>query len=326
MALDRALAINPDYAEAHHYKAYLQLLTGDFDKGWREHEWRWLTGDMKPHGFKGPLWDGKNLAGRTILLHCEQGLGDSIQFIRYARMVKEKGGRVLLSCPSALARLFTGMEGVDEIFPDVRTLPGYDCHAPLLSLPLHFATTPDTIPAAVPYLRAEAAQVHVWRDRLAPLPGLRVGVAWRGNPIHKNDRNRSMAPALFSGFLDLDSIAVVSLQKDGNADEIAALGARGPFLDAGPMLDDLADTAALMTNLDLVVTVDTSVCHLAGALGVPVWTLLPFAPDWRWLLAREHDSPWYPTMRLFRQPAPDDWQSVTARVRAALGDLIEDEK
>jgi hypothetical protein len=251
-------------------------------------------------------------------LHCEQGLGDNIQCVRFARLVKEKHGTVLLSCPPSLARLFQDVAGIDGIFPYGRHLPGYDVHAPMMSLPGIFQTTLDTIPADVPYLRSDPAGVAVWTDRLAGYRGFRVGIVWRSGPAHEGYRKRSITAAQFTEFLNIPGLEVVSLQKDGTAGEIETLGnIAGSFFDASPFLDDLSDTASAIANLDLVITVDTAVCHLAGALAVPVWTLIPFAHDWRWLLQRE-DSPWYPTMRLFGQPKIGDWQSVLARVRHEL--------
>jgi tetratricopeptide (TPR) repeat protein len=314
----RALAFHPESADTHFCDAYLRLLAGDFAEGWRKYEWRWLTKDVKPHGLTLPLWDGEDLRGRTILLHCEQGLGDNIQCVRFARLVKEKRGTVLLSCPPSLARLFKDVAGIDGIFPYGRHLAGYDVHAPMMSLPGLFQTTLDTIPADVPYLRSDPAGVAVWRDRLAGHRGLRVGIVWRSGPAHEGYRKRSITAAQFTEFLNIPGLAVVSLQKDGTVGEIETLGnIAGPFFDASPFLDDLSDTASAIANLDLVITVDTAVCHLAGALAVPVWTLIPFAHDWRWLLQRE-DSPWYPTMRLFGQPKIGDWQSVLGRVRDEL--------
>jgi tetratricopeptide (TPR) repeat protein len=320
----RAIAIRPDYADAHYSKASCHLLRGDFGNGWGEYEWRWRTGEIKPHGFAGPLWDGKALHGKTLLLHCEQGMGDNIQFIRYAALIEKSGGRVLLACPSPLMRLFRGTDGIDEIFEitaDGFKPPAYDWQAPLLSLPGIMGTTLENIPSGGAYLNSEPALTAVWRDRLAAYPGFKVGVVWRGNPTHRNDRNRSMSPGQFSEFIGLEGLAVISLQKDATPDEINALGLTGAFYNAGPQLEDFADTAALIANLDLVITVDTSVCHLAGAIGAPVWTLIPFASDWRWLRGRE-DSSWYPSMRLFRQPEAGDWQSVAARVREALASII----
>jgi tetratricopeptide (TPR) repeat protein len=314
----RALTFHPDSADANFCDAYLRLLAGDFPEGWRKYEWRWRTKDARPHGFTAPLWDGKDLLGKAILLHCEQGLGDNIQGVRYARLVKDKGGTVLLSSPPSLARLFQGVSGVDRIVTDGSGLHAYDVHAPLMSLPGLFQTTLDTIPSDVPYLHPGAAQVAAWKDRLASYRGFRVGICWRGRPTHPDDRKRSMAAAQFTQFLNVPKLVVVSLQKDATTDELETLSdISGPFFDAGPFLDDFSDTASAMANLDLVITVDTSICHLAGAVAARVWTLIPFAPDWRWLLQRE-DSPWYPTMRLFRQPKNGDWQSVLERVRGEL--------
>jgi tetratricopeptide (TPR) repeat protein len=320
---NRALTFYPDSAETHFSEAYIRLLSGDFGEGWRKYEWRWLTKDAKPHGLTAPLWDGTDLRGRTILLHCEQGLGDAIQCVRFARLVKEQNGIVLLSCPPSLARLFKDVAGVDGIFPDSRGLPDYDVHAPMMSLPGLFRTTLENIPAGVPYLQSDPTRADLWKDRLAGYRGFRVGIVWRGSAANRNDRKRSMTAAQFAEFLDIPGLAVISLQKDGTAEEMEKLGhIPGPFLDTGPLQEDFRDAAALMANLDLVVSVDTSVCHLAGALAVPVWTLIPFVPDWRWLLQRE-DSPWYPSMRLFRQPKIGDWRSVLDRVRAELARMVE---
>jgi Tfp pilus assembly protein PilF len=314
----RALAVNPDSADAHMCAAHILLLTGDFANGWREYEWRWRVKEAKAHGLMKPMWDGGPLDGRTILLHCEQGLGDSIQFIRYARLVKERGARVLLSCPVALERLFANVVGVDEIRREGDRLPEYDVHAPLLSLPGLFRTTLNTIPAGVPYLHPDPSRVHVWRDRLAGCSVLRIGIAWRGNRKYENDRNRSLTAVHFAAMLDVPELAVVNIQKDATPAELETLRhIPGTFFNAVPFEHGLHDTAALMVNLDLVVAVDTSLCHLGGALGVPVWTLIPIAPDWRWLLHRD-DSPWYPAMRLYRQPSFGDWKSLLDRVRAGI--------
>jgi tetratricopeptide (TPR) repeat protein len=315
---NRALAVNPNSADVHMCNAHILLLTGDFANGWREYEWRWRVKEAKPHGLIKPVWDGSPLDGRTILLHCEQGLGDSIQFIRYARLVKEQGARVLLSCPVALECLFANVAGVDEIFPAGHRLPEYDVHAPLLSLPGLFRTTLETIPAGIPCLHPDPSRVKVWRDRLAGRAGLRIGIAWRGKRKYDNDRNRSLTAVQFAAMLNMPELAVVNIQKDATPAELETLRRiPGTFFNAVPFEQGLHDTAALMANLDLVIAVDTSLCHLAGSVGVPVWTLIPFAPDWRWLLHRD-DSPWYPTMRLYRQPSFGDWNSVLDRVRAGI--------
>lgn len=318
----RAIALRPGYAEAHWNMAFLLLLKGDLISGWRESEWRWRRKHMKMHSFTGPAWDGDGLTGKTILLHCEQGLGDSIQFIRYAALVKQRGGTVLLVCPPALEKLFTGVAGVDRIVMDAKDVPKYDVQAPLMSLPGIFSTMVETIPAAKSYLKADQGRVEFWRKKLADLTGLKVGIVWRGNPQHLNDRNRSMKPEQFAAFTDLPGTSIVNLQKDARPDEIAALGASKSFVNAGPELGDFSDTAALVSCLDLVISVDTSVCHLAGALGVPVWVLVAHEPDWRWLLGRA-DTPWYPSMRLYRQPKAGDWESIAAVVKTDLQSLAK---
>ena len=309
-AYRRAIELAPDHARSHWNQALTQLMLGDFAAGWAGYEWRWKTKDLKPHRFTAPLWDGSALNGRTILLHCEQGLGDGIQFARYAPLVQQRGGRVVLACPAPLAVLFRTLDGVDQLITDGDAVPPHDVQAPLLSLPGLFGTDLASIPAAVPYLRPDPAKVAVWRERLAALRGRKVGVVWRGNPKHGNDSNRSMTAQRFAAFLDQPGLAVVSLQKDARPDELAAL-------DPAAELGDFSDTAALVANLDLVIAVDTSVAHLAGALNVPTWVLLPFVPDWRWLLGRA-DCPWYPSARLFRQPALQDWDSVVRCVRDGL--------
>ena len=238
-------------------------------------------------------------------------------------MVQQRGGRVLLSCPSALGELTRGFADIQAFHPEAHGQASYVCHAPLLSLPGLFGTDLDSIPAQVPYLKPDPVSAALWRERLAGFGGFKVGVVWRGNPQHKNDRNRSMTAALFSRFLSIPGLTVVNLQKDATAAERAALAVAGPFLDAGPDLDTFSDTAAVVAALDLVISVDTAVCHLAGALAVPVWILIPFCPDWRWLLDRE-DSPWYPTARLFRQPKIGDWSSVVDQVAAALEEAVID--
>lgn len=315
-AFERAIALRPAFAEGHTHLGVARLLTGDFAQGWRHYEWR-LARTAIPQPIRpGRRWNGGNLAGKSVLLQTEQGLGDAVQFIRYAPMVASRGGRVLVSCRPPLRRLFETVDGVAEMIDEAAPTPAFDCWAPLLSLPALFGTTQATIPAEVPYLRADPALIAAWGERLAGLNGQKkVGVAWRGSPDHPNDRSRSIAAGQFARILSVSGLAVVSLQIDARAEELDALGVAA--FDAGPQLGDFADTAALIANLDLVISVDTALAHLAGALGAPAWTLIGFAPDWRWLLGRE-DSPWYPSMRLFRQPQLGDWDSVTAAVRDAL--------
>lgn len=314
---DRALAIAPQYAEAHVARAFLHLMQGQFAQAWPEYEWRWRQRRAVPHPFRAPQWDGGDLAGNAILLHCEQGLGDAIQFVRYAPLVKARGGKVLLVCAEPLVKLFESAKGIDRIIPDGGEIPVFDVQVPLLSLPGIFKTMPESIPSSASYLSADPQKAAAWKKRLAEYPGRKIGVVWRGGGKFGNDRNRSTTADQFAPFLSRDGITVVSLQKDATPDDIKKLGVKRSFLNAGPEFDDFADTAACMVNLDLVITVDTSCCHLASALGVPAWNLLAFAADWRWLRGRD-DTPWYPSMRLFRQPELDDWAAVADGVRKAL--------
>jgi hypothetical protein len=262
-----------------------------------------------------PRWSGvEPLAGQRILLHAEQGLGDTLQFARYAPLVAARGARVVLEVPAPLAGLLRPLDGVSAVIARGNPLPVVDCHCPLGSLPLALGTTLATIPASIPYLHADAVDVAAWQAQ----PGdrrPRVGLVWAGNRRHRNDRRRSLPLAALAP-LARGPWQLVSLQKDLTLDDAQRL-AGWQAIDAGPRLGDFAATAAALTALDLVVTVDTAVAHLAGALGRPAWVLLPHAPDWRWLLGRA-DSPWYPTLRLFRQPRPGDWARVVRQVADAL--------
>src|SRR5262249_42315398 len=260
--------------------------------------------------------DGRLLPDQTVLLQAEQGFGDTIQFIRYAPLVRACCARVVLQCPGALVRLMATVDGVDEVTPEVEPPTGAAARAPLLSLMHLFATRLETIPASVPYLAADPARIAKFRERIAGAAGLKVGLVWAGSPKHKNDRNRSIPLDALAPLLAMEGVTFISLQKGERAAEITEnYGQR--VIDLGPHLDDFADTAAAMSCLDLVIAVDTAVAHLAGALAIPVWVLLPFAPDWRWLQERE-DNPWYPTMRLYRQPAIGDWGAMLHRVAADL--------
>ncbi|MDB5393621.1 MAG: glycosyl transferase family 9 [Rhodospirillales bacterium] len=315
----RAQELKPNYADAHWNEALARLLSGDFAAGWRKYEWRWRRKETPPRIFAVPLWDGGDLTGKTILLHAEQGYGDAIQFIRYAALVKKRGGLVLVECSEPLRRLFASAPGIDRLVSADEPFPLFDCHAPLLSLPAILGTMLETIPADTPYLRAESDLVQKWRNQFSQPSRRKIGLAWRGNPTHSNDRKRSIPATAIADLGRMAGIELISLQVDTTLDEIAAFS---PVIlyNMGSSLHDWADTAALVEALDLVITVDTSIAHLAGALGKPVWVLLPFAPDWRWLLDR-CDSPWYPTMRLFRQHAPGDWTRVLKEIRAALGSV-----
>jgi hypothetical protein len=269
------------------------------------------------------MWLGQeDVAGKTILLCADEGLGDTIQFARYAPMLAARGANVILAVQDPLRSLLSGISGIAGCLPLSASaqFPPFDMHCPLTDLPLAFATRLDTIPSAKSYLAADAAIVGVWQNRLGPRQRLRVGLVWSGNPRHANDRNRSIPLRMLSRLLDLDA-TFVSLQKDPRADDAAVLRERSDIVDLTAQLMDFAQTAALVSCLDLVITVDTSTAHLAAALGRPTWMLLPHLPDFRWLLDRE-DSPWYPTLRLFRQPQSPDYASVIERVRSELAAMI----
>jgi Flp pilus assembly protein TadD len=316
----KALAVDPNNTAATYNLATLQLLTGDFERGWAGRETRWtLPVGLLDRDFSQPLWLGDEpIAGKTILLHADEGLGDAIQFARYAPMVAALGARIIMELQPPIAKLLAGVSGVENCVgrPSAASLP-FDLHCPLGTLPFVFRTGLDSIPSPEPYLPAPSpAQVKIWQDRLGDRNRLRVGLAWSGNPAHKNDRDRSIALGSLAPLLDCD-VQFVSLQKDVRDQDRALLDARKDIVDVTDQLTDFTDTAALVSCLDLVISVDTSVVHLTGALGIPVWTMLPFNPDWRWLLSRD-DSPWYRSMRLFRQPKPGDWASVVDDVRRAL--------
>ncbi|MBL8489197.1 MAG: tetratricopeptide repeat protein, partial [Rhodocyclaceae bacterium] len=322
-AYRRCLEIAPDHAEGRLNLAMAMLAAGDFGNGWREYEFRWEgAAEAKRHRrrFPMPQWRGEPIAGRSVILHAEQGLGDALQFVRYAERVARRGARVILECHPPLKRLFDLLPGIERVVAQGEGLPVTDFHCPLMSLPLAFGTRLETIPAATPYLWADPVLVRRWAERLAGDPRPRVGLVWAGNPrrsdpgAHLIDRRRSLGIAALAPVLAVPGLRFLSLQKgEGNAGLPAVL--EDPTAD----LHDFADTAALVRNLDLVITVDTSVAHLAGGLGVPVWNLSRFDACWRWLMDRE-DSPWYPTMRLLRQPAYGDWPSVIARAAADLAD------
>jgi tetratricopeptide (TPR) repeat protein len=329
---DRAIAKNPDYATAHYNRACAQLALGDFERGWIDYEWRRRKQDRESPGatrtFLQPIWLGEeSIAGKTILLHAEQGLGDTIQFCRYAKRVALLGARVILEAQPPLVRLLGSLEGVSQLLGQGDALPEFDCHCPLMSLPLALKTRLSTVPADVPYLTADAASTRVWRQRLGEKKGTRVGLVWSGGSrpnmpeLWSVNNRRNIALAKLKPLRN-DGIEFYSLQKGQPAEsELAALTARGwsgpALVDLTGQLRDFADTAALIEQLDLVISVDTSTAHLAGAMGKPLWILNRFDSCWRWLLDRA-DSPWYPSARLYRQARPGDWDGVVDRVRNDL--------
>ena len=319
-SFDKALAINPDYDEAHLNRSCLQLLSGNFAPGWEEYEWRWRTRATAPwrRDFAQPLWLGEEpLADRTILLHDEQGFGDAIQFVRYLPLVAARAAKVILEVQPPLKALLSGVEGASLIMGRGEDLPAFDCRCPLLSLPLAFKTRLDTIPATVPYVSASEDRIVKWKQRLPPSGKRRIGIAWAGNPAFSGDRTRSIGLPRFSPLLSVAGVELYSIQRDLRDGDRDILRSHPDVVQLGDAIEDFDDTAAIISLLDLVISSDTSVVHLAGAMGKPVWILLQYAADWRWLLGRD-DSPWYPTARLFRQPAIDDWEGVVARVMQEL--------
>ncbi|MEO5374526.1 MAG: tetratricopeptide repeat-containing glycosyltransferase family protein [Alphaproteobacteria bacterium] len=316
----RSIALTPDVAEAHYNLAIACLRRGDLEEGWREFEWRLRMRTVPRRTFPCPRWAGESLQGRSILLHAEQGLGDTIQFLRYAALLARRGARVVVEAQSPLRRLLPSAHGVAEVCGP-EALPPTDVFCPLLSLAGVFGTTLDTIPAEVPYLGAPPLLVERWRQRFASWPGLRVGIVWAGNPNHPKDFVRSLPLEALLPLGDVAGVRFFSLQLGAAALSGGGLSGRLHVVDLAPSLGDFADTAAAIVALDLVITVDTAVAHLAGALGRPVWVMLAHASDWRWLTNRD-DSPWYPTARLFRQSAPGDWSGVVQRIRTALTAVV----
>jgi tetratricopeptide (TPR) repeat protein len=317
-ACEKALSLRPDFPSARWNLSLVKLMRDDPD-AWEAYEARWLVSkSTMTRGYPQPLWDGSDLSGRTILLHAEQGLGDTIQFIRYAPMVKEKGGTVVVLCQPELSRLLSGQLQIDRVVSDDASAAPFDVHCPLLSLPRVLKTTPGTIPGAVPYLSADSNLVEQWRQRISQqAPGLKVGLVWAGRPLNARDEQRSLELAALAPLAQVEGVEFYSLQKGEAGAQASSPPAGMRMTDWTAELGDFADTAALVSNLDLVISVDTSVAHLAGALANPVWTFMAFSPDWRWKLNRS-DTPWYPTMRLFRQPKWGDWNSAIEQVAEAL--------
>lgn len=320
----QALRLKQNFADAHVNLGYALLLAGRYEEGWPEHEWRWRGRHLKAgaRSFSEPLWTGEAIAGRTLLLHAEQGLGDTLQFCRYAALI-EPGARIVLEVQPPLTRLMKSLPGNILIVAHGDPIPSFDLQCPLLSLPLAFKTVVETIPVDIPYVAADRVAAARWRQRLAILAGLRVGLVWAGGERRESpelaavDARRSIRLDALAPLCEVDGVSFVSLQKGPPSLQAAAPPPGMDLFDPTADLTDFADTAALLEGLDLVISVDTSVAHLAGAMGKPVWLLNRFDTCWRWLLSRD-DSPWYPTLRQFRQSAPGDWKGVMLAVRAAL--------
>jgi len=319
MSVGKALALNPQYAEAHFNAALCRLIRGDLARGLEEYEWRLEIAAAKPHrrNFRQSRWTGKeDITGKTVLLHAEQGFGDTIQFCRYAPLVAARGAHVILEVQQPLRSLMEAAFAGVTIIARGDPLPDFDMHCPLLSLPLVFGTRLDTIPSSIPYLHAPSPRTV---DRTNGR--IRIGLVWSGSATNIDGRNRSIGLEALLPVLDLNA-TFVSLQRDVPPEDAKVMRAHSALLHVGDELSDFSDTAGQIANLDLLISIDTSVAHLAGAMGVPVWILLPFVADWRWFLDRE-DSLWYPTARLFRQGESRRWAGVIARVAAALRGFIE---
>jgi tetratricopeptide (TPR) repeat protein len=331
------LALRKDHADAHFNQALALLTLGNYRRGFAEYEWRWRRTGMPPQKSRGrPLWLGEYpLARKTILLHAEQGLGDTIQFARYVPRIAASGAKIVLEVQAELKTLMVGLDGAAAVIARGEAAPPFDVHCPLGSLPLAFKTEPSAVPAPIPYLAADAAQVAKWSARLGALARPRIAIAWSGNASHDNDRNRSIAFArlapLFSSLNPpplagegREGASFISIQRDVRSEDAAALAGASRVTHIGGELQDFSDTAAVLALADLVIAVDTAPVHLAGAMGRPVWVLVPFAPDWRWTRDGE-TTPWYPTARLFRQTELGDWNGVIARVRDELARFMPTE-
>ncbi len=321
---NRAIELRPNYPEAQKARALCLLLKGDFQAGWPGYEWRAQMGDLR-FVHAAPRWTGEPLAGRTLLIETEQGLGDTIHFIRYAAEIKARHqGTIVVACERPLAPLLRQAPGIDLLIAQNQPRPPFDVWISLLSLPGVFQHSLSTVPAPIPYLRAEPERIARWKTRLASIPGMKIGIAWQGNKENAQNHNRSFPLAMFAPVAAMSGVSLINLQKGSGAEELASssfpVQSLGDDFDAGG--GAFLDTAAVMTNLDLVISADTSVAHVAGALGVRVWVPLAYVPDWRWTMQGDR-TPWYPTMRLFRQTAAGDWPPVFSRIAAALRESLD---
>jgi tetratricopeptide (TPR) repeat protein len=311
----RAIELRPDLPEAHHNLSLLLLMKGEFTDGWKEFEWRWQCRDFpsRRRDFSQPMWRGEPLQGKTILVHAEQGMGDTIQFTRYFPAVRDRGAKIVLECQGPLVGLISGVKDIEQVVKAGDPLPAFDVHCPMMSLPLAMGTRLEMIPGSVPYLAADEALKKKWAQKLGPRDGsLRVGLNWSGNAGFARDRTRSLSLGQLAP-LAMPGVTFFSLQKGAAAEQIANAPSAMRIFDIGSQIDDFADSAAVISQIDLVISTDTSIPHLAGALGAEIWLMLQFAADWRWMTGRDN-SPWYPTMRLFRQTSRGDWAGVIEKV------------
>ena len=321
---DMAIAYSPSCVSARWNRSLALLQNGEFEAGWREYEWRWArTALSHRRPFFQPEWDGKALQGRTCLVYCEQGLGDVLQFIRYTEELKKIGAIVVLETPSPLVGIAATCRWVDQVVCEGEKLPSFDVHLPIMSLPRLLGTRQETIPATIPYLFPHPDRVGYWKTLLAKIPGLKVGIAWQGNPHHQWDRHRSVQLSRFAALAEIQGVSLISLQRGPGTEQLGDVAFPIHSILDSNILDSecLLDTAAIMKSIDLVITVDTATAHLAGAVGASTWLLLSTLVDWRWLLAVD-TSPWYPTMRLFRQELRGEWSGPFNRISKELLDLI----
>jgi tetratricopeptide (TPR) repeat protein len=329
---EKVLSLDPNHEEAHFSLSLAYLIQGDFQKGWPEYEWRWnRPGSNSPRSFSKPLWDGSNLQGKTILIHAEQGLGDTFQFCRYAREIKKQGARIIFLAQDPLLTLLKLCPYVDEVLPFSASGRAFDYHVPLMTLPYLLKTTIDTVPDDVPYLYADPALVTYWAEQLKHDTNFKIGICWQGNANYSTHFLRTAVAAKsirlekFAPLALLGGVSIYSLQKTTGEDQLKNLPQGFILKQFDSSLDTqhgrFMDTVAVMKNLDLIITVDTSIAHCAGGLGIPVWVMLPKPPDWRWMLNRD-DTPWYPTMRLFRQSNPDSWEDVFENIVQELTPIV----
>jgi tetratricopeptide (TPR) repeat protein len=322
---ETALELQPGNPQMHLNRALVWLQMGDFARGWPEYEWRLKCNEYAIPAVPHPRWDGSCLLGRKILLYADHGLGDTLQFIRYAPLVEERGGCVILKCQKAIAGLLASCPGVEQVVVEDSPLPEFAVYSPLMSLPMIFGTTLESVPDRVPYLAPAAERVSRWRDELGPPGAFKIGISWQGNPRHRRDRERSFRLAKLEPIAKISGVELVGLQGIFGLEQLSEVENRFVVRNLGERLTDFMDIAAVMRSLDLVIAPDTALAHLAGAVGVPVWVALSRAPDWRWLDERT-DSPWYPSMRLFRQKRWGDWDLVFERMAAELSPLVETRK